>query len=454
MSTTPVTRRHFLRTAAALGTACAAPTLIPARALGLADVSAPSNRITVGMIGVGRQCLAFNLPFFMEQPDCEVVALCDVDRWRLNVSEERTASYYGEKKNRCPKIPKCPRYVDFRQVLDRKDVDAVMISAPDHWHVPISAMAAKAGKDVSCEKPLTRSIAEGRFLSDLVTKHKRVFRTDSEWRSKTQSHRAVELVRNGRLGKLHTIRTAVPQNRFQSPPQVDMPVPEELNYDFWLGPAPWKPYTEQRVHQIKGYERPGWMNIRDYCDGMILNWTTHLNDIAQWGNNTDRTGPVEVEGHGKFPPAGSLWDVCYEFEFTCTYANGVKLICKTDDTIYTRFEGEHGWIQANYFNAAVGELQAEPASLLQAKIGPDELHFPLLHEKRDFLNAVKSRGATLADAEVGHRTATLGHLGHIAIQLGRKLAWDPDQERFVGDDEANKMLALPPGRSPWALRPT
>jgi hypothetical protein len=442
-------RRGFLaRAAAASAGAVTLPYLVPASALGLADRPAPSNRVTVGMIGVGRQVLAFNLPFFVAQPDCEVVALCDADRWRLAVTEERTAALYGEKKNRCPKVPKCPRYVDFREVLARKDIDAVMISTPDHWHVPMSVMAIKAGKDVCCEKPLTRSIAEGRLLSDLVTKHKRVFRTDSEFRSLENFHRAVELVRNGRIGKLHTIRTGVPGDTGQGPQHVDMPVPEELDYDLWQGPAPVRPYTEQRVHQVQGYQRPGWMNIRDYSDGKILNWTTHLNDIAQWGNNTDRTGPVAVEGHGKFPPKGSLWDVCYEFQFTCTYANGVKLICETS-TPYTRFEGEGGWIQANF--GGKQRLVAEPASLLDSKIGPDELHFPLLPEKRDFLDAVKTRGQTLEDAEVGHRTASLGHLGHIAIQLGRKLTWDPVAERFPGDDEANRMLALPPGRSPWTM---
>ena len=442
-----ITRRRMLSQAiAASAAAVSVPYFAPGTALGLSNSVAASNRITVGMIGVGRQVLAFNLPFFASQPDCEVVALCDVDRWRLEVTEERTASYYGEKKNRCPKVPKCPRYVDFREVLDRKDVDAVMISTPDHWHVPMAVLAIKAGKDVCCEKPLTRSIAEGRLLSDLAAKHKRVFRTDSEFRSLPQFHRAVELVRNGRIGKLHTIRTGVPGDTGETPQHVDMPVPEELNYDLWQGPAQVRPYTEQRVHQRRGYERPGWMHIRDYTDGKILNWTTHLNDIAQWGNNSDRTGPVDVEGRGKFPPPGSMWDVCCEFEFACTYANGVKLICKTESP-YTRFEGEGGWIQANF--SSKNKLQAEPASLLDSKIGPNELHFPLIHEKRDFLDAVKTRGQTLEDAEVGHRTSSLGHLGHIAIQLGRKLKFDPDKERFVGDDEANRMLALPPGRSPW-----
>lgn len=445
MTTHRMDRRMFLRVAAT----CATPAIIPARALGADGNVAPSNRTTLGMIGLGRQAIAYNLPFFTSQSDCEVVALCDADRWRLEVTEERTASYYGEKKNRCPKVPRCPRYADFREVLGRKDIDAVMISTPDHWHVPMSVAAVKAGKDVSCEKPLTRSIAEGRLLSDLVAKHKTIFRTDSEFRSIKQFHRAVELVRNGRIGKLHTIRTTVPIGSSTSPPFVKMPVPEELDYDFWLGPAPVKPYTEQRVHQIQGYERPGWMNIRDYCDGMILNWTTHLNDIAQWGNNTDRTGPVAVEGRGKYPPPGSLWDVCYEFEFICTYADGVRLICKTDTSApHTRFEGEAGWIQANFGGVP---LEAEPRGLLDSKIGPDEQHFPLMHEKRDFLDAVRTRGQTLEDAEVGHRTASLGHLGQIAIQLGRPLKWDPQKEHFPGDNEANRLLSLPPGRSPWSL---
>ena len=444
-------KRAFLKTTAASATILVAPTIIPARALGADDKAAPSNRITVGMIGVGRQALAFNLPYFVSQPDCEVIALCDADRWRLDVTEERTASYYGEKKNRCPKIPKCPRYTDFREVLARSDVDAVMITTPDHWHVPMSVLAVEAGKDVSCEKPLTRSIAEGRLLSDLVTKHKRVFRTDSEFRAVKQFHRAVELVRNGRIGKLHTIRTTVPMGEAHSPPFVAMPLPDELNYDLWQGPAPVRPYTERRVHPIKGYERPGWFNIRDYCHGNIQNWTAHLNDIAQWGNNTDRGGPVEMEAHGKFPPPGSLWDACYEFEFTCTYTNGVKLICRTDTCAPSaRFEGEEGWIQANFGGVP---LVAEPKSMLDSKIGPNELHLPLIHKKRDFLNAVKTGGATLEDAEVGHRTCTLGHIALISILLNRKLKWDPVKEEFL-DDEADKMRALPAGRSSWALPQT
>ena len=444
-----VTRRGFLRNAAGLfGGALSAPHIVPGSALGADGNVAPSERITVGMIGVGRQVVAYNMRQLLAEPDCQVVALCDVDRWRLAVTNERVANAYGGK-GRCGKIGKVSRYTDYRQVLARDDIDAVMISTPDHWHVPMAVAAIKAGKDVALEKPITRSIAEGRLLSDLVAKHKRVFRVDSEFRSKTVSRKACELVRNGRIGEIHTIRSGVPRGKLELVPHVDMPVPEELDYEMWTGPAPLRPYTEKRVHDRKGYVRAGWMNIRDYSDGLITNWGTHLNDIVQWGNNTERTGPVEVEGTGRYPPPGGMWDVLMEFEATYRYANGVKLIYKTERP-YVRFEGTEGWIQVNYFPT---NIEAEPKSVLDSKIGPDEIHFRLKGDKRDFLDCVKSRGQTLEDAEVGHRTTTLCHLGHIAIQVGEKLQWDPVAERFTNSDAANQLIARPPGREPWALPP-
>lgn len=447
MARKAMTRRSFLKkTGAGAGAALAAPTIVPSSSLGAGEKAAPSNRITVGLIGVGRQVIYINLKSFVQAPDVQVVALCDVDRWRLDLTNDRVTSIYGTKM-RSGKFSDVPRYTDFREVLARKDIDAVMISTPDHWHVPMSVAAVKAGKDVCCEKPLTRSIAEGRLLSDLVTKHKRVFRTDSEFRSLNVFHRACELVRNGRIGKLHTIRSGVPLDKFTSPPHVDMPVPEELDYEKWLGPAPKAPYTEQRVHQRRGYERPGWMRIRDYCDGMVTNWGTHLNDIAQWGNNTDRTGPVEVQGRGTYPPAGSMWNVLTEFEVHYRYANGVRLIYKTEKP-YVRFEGTEGWVQANFGGEG---LQAEPTSILGAEIGPNEIHLPFKNEKRDFIDCVKTRGQTLEDAEVGHRTTSLCHLGQIAVQVSGKLEWDPAAERFRNSDAANKLLSNPPGRAPWAL---
>jgi len=439
----PITRRNFLKAAgAAAAGGCWAPTIVRASSLGANGSVAPSNRINVGMIGLGRQVIFTNLRSFLSAPDCQVVALCDVDRWRLNITENRVSVWGGGIKPE--DVRGIPQYTDFREILARQDIDAVMISTPDHWHVPMSVAAVKAGKDVCCEKPLTRSISEGRLLSDLVTRHKRVFRTDSEFRSKKSFHRACELVRNGRIGKLHTIRTGVPVDQFEQPVRKAEPMPQELDYNLWLGPAPEAPYQEARVHQVRAYQRAGWMRIRDYCDGMVTNWGTHLNDIAQWGNNTDRTGPVEVEGRGKYPPKGNLWDVLQEFEITYRYANGVQLIYQTDKP-YVRFEGSAGWIEAEFGK----KLDAHPRSVLDSQIGPDETHLLLKNEKRDFIDCIKDRGRTLEDAEVGHRTTSLCHLGHIAVQVGGKLKWDPVAERFTNSDEANKLLTLPPGREWW-----
>jgi len=405
---------------------------------------AATERITIGMIGMGRQAIHANLPPLL-RPPAQVVAVCDVDAWRLEVARKRVEGYYARAK-RSGTFKGCSVHRDFREVLERDDVDAVMISTPDHWHVPMAIAAAKAGKDVACEKPLTLSIAEGRVLSDTVKRYGRVFRTDSEFRSLGQFHRLAELVRNGRIGRVHTIRTGVPAGDKACGPEAPMPVPKELDYDMWLGPAPAAPYTLKRVHPRQSFSRPGWMRVRDYCEGMITNWGAHLNDIAQWANGTERTGPVEVEGHGEYPRDG-LWNVLLKFEVRYRYADGVRLIYGMGRP-YVRFEGDKGWIEAAY--GGRGNLKAEPASILKSTIRPEEIHFPRKSEKQDFLDAVRTRGRTLADAEVGHRTTSLCQLGHIAIQLGRKLTWDPECERFVGDPAANRLLSRPM-REPWTL---
>jgi myo-inositol 2-dehydrogenase / D-chiro-inositol 1-dehydrogenase len=398
---------------------------------------APSRRVTVGVIGVGRQTMQTNLKQFLPMPDVQVVAVCDVDAWRLtNAKKQVEGAYALEATSGVYKG--CRTYSDFRELLADRSIDAVFVGTPDHWHVPISIEAVKAGKDVSCEKPLTRSIAEGRQLSDLVKKHQRVFRTDSEFRSLENFYRAVELVRNGRIGKLHTIRTTVPGTDVGCPPQPDMPVPPELDYERWQGPAPRAPYTVKRVHTPHSYARPGWMRHLYYCDGMICNWGYHLNDIAQWGNNTEHTGPVEVAAHGVYPLRDSFWNVEMSFEAAYRYANGVRLFFKTqDDTGSVRFEGSEGWVYAEYMKP----LQAEPAALLDAKLRPDEIHFPFKTDKRDFIDAVKTRAQTLETAEIGHRTTSVCLLGHIAIQVGSKLTWDPAKERFSNSEAANAFVS-------------
>ncbi len=416
--TTAVSRRGFLGTAA--------PILLPASLLGK---NSPSNRITVGIVGVGRQTVYVNLKQFLKMPDVQVVAVCDVDSWRLANAKQQVEDAYGKRG--------CATYKDYRELLADKSIDAVMVATPDHWHVPISKEAIRAGKDVTCEKPLTRSIREGRDLADLVEKHKRVFRTDSEFRSTKTFHAACELVRNGRIGELKVIGAGVPLGDVGCPPQPDMPVPTDLDYERWQGPAPRAPHTEARVHKTRAYERPGWMRHLYYCDGMVTNWGTHLNDIAQWGNNTDRTGPVAVEGRGEYPPADSFWNVLLNFEIEYRYANGVKLIYKTDKP-YVVFEGTEGKVYVD-----MNSLKAEPGSVVDVKTGSNWMTLPFKTDKQDFIDAVKTRGRTLEDAEVGHRTTSLCHLGHIAIQVGKRLEWDPDNERFTNNEAANALVEKP-----------
>lgn len=439
----PLPRRTFLKSSAlAASAAFAAPLILSSRTYG---ATPPSRRITLGFIGTGRQCLNANLPAFLHEDDAQVVAVCDTDAWRMDQAKQKVDAFYAEQ-SPTGGYKGCATHRDFRELLARRDIDAVMISTPDHWHVPMALAAIRAGKDVCCEKPLTRNIAEGRRLADLVAKEKRVFRTDSEFRSLGRFHQAAQLVRNGKIGQLTRIITATPKDAPLAT-QEPMPVPPELDYDMWLGPAPEAPYTEKRVHpRHETKARPGWITIRDYADGMIANWGAHLNDIALWGANLERTGPVEIEGTGTYPGPGHLWDVINEFAIDFTFAGGLKLTCKTD-TPYVRFEGTEGWVHVDYR----GKVDASNPALLKWKPGPNDVALPLKRsEKRDFLDAVQSRGQTLCDAEVGHRVTALAHLGLAAVALGRKLKWDPAKERVVGsDDEASKLLAPAPVREKW-----
>jgi predicted dehydrogenase len=427
-------RRAFLGRSAAAAAALAAPAIVPARVLG---AGAPSGRINVGLVGMGRQMTKPNLPQFLALPDVQVVAVCDVDAWRLERAQSAVEAHYAAAAGKAS-WRGCTAHRDFREVLARADVDAVMIATPDHWHVPIAIEAARAGKHVSVEKPLSICVADGRALCDAVAKAGVVSRTDSEFRSLRPFARAVELVRNGRIGKLHTIRTGVPVDTPGIPPQPDMPVPGELDYEKWLGPAPEAPYTEKRVHGRHDLAaRPNWMRISDYANGMIANWGTHLNDIAQWANGTETSGPVEVEAEGEF--TRGLWDTVLRFEARYTYANGVRLVCRSD-VPYIRFEGTEGWIRVDYPD----ETTAEPASVLDAPPGPGDLRLAeQLEDKADFVGAIREGRSTLEPVEVGHRTVTISQIGLIAMEVGGTLRWDPSGERFVGDNAANARLTRP-----------
>jgi predicted dehydrogenase len=290
---------------------------------------------------------------------------------------------------------------------------------------------------VYCEKPLTLTIAEGRELADEVKRYGRVFQTGSQQRSGSEFHKACEMVVNGRIGKLHTMRVGISgNNRKCEPTWTPELVPEGFDYDMWLGPAPWAPYHTQRCHYQFRF-------ILEYSGGQMTNWGAHHLDIAQWGNQSDDTGPVEIRGKGEFPKTG-LFTTALNAEVEYTYANGVKMLLSKGGG--TRFEGSEGWIYVNR-----GKLQAEPESLLTSVIRPDEIHLYQSNDhKKNFLDCIKSRKDPICDAEVGHRSSTVCHLGNIAMLLDRPLKWDPKAEQFIGDDEANRMTWRP-RRAPYRV---
>ena len=370
-------RRRFLKHASF---ALAAPTVIPASAIGADSQVAPSNRITVGMIGVGRQVCAYNLRRFVNLPDVQVVALSDADRWRLAVTTDRVSYFYGTRgtrgtKGTCGPLGKVDRYVDFRKLLDRPEIDAVMISTPDHWHVPMAVMAANAGKDVSLEKPIARSVAESRLLADVMKKTNRVFRMDSEFRSKATLHKACALVRDGRIGKLKEIIIGFPRLAPEAPERTEPePIPKDLEYDLWLGPAAEKPYCLDRVHPREDYGRPGWIRNSDYSDGMICNWGAHWIDVAHCAADLENTCPVEVECISSEFGIG-MWGNLHNFEVRSRYANGMTMTLKTDSP-YIKLIGEEGTIFATS-----SQIKSDPPSIVKKTYPPRHGPRPSRHRR-------------------------------------------------------------------------
>ncbi len=424
-------RRAFLKRTAFAVSSAAIPYFVPSSVLGKAGAVAASERITVGFIGTGDHGINMNLKSFLAQPDAQAVAVCDVDPVNLRKARDLVNARYGN--------ADCMTTQDWREIVARPDIDAVMISTPDHWHVPMSIAAARAGKDVQCEKP-TLTIEEGRRLVEVMERYGRVFQWSTEDRAVDVYHRMCELVRNGRIGKVHTIKVELPVGPDTPGNPEPMPVPEGFDYDMWLGPAPWAPYTKDRCHWNFRW-------IFDYSGGMLTDWGAHLLDGAQWGNDTEHTGPVEVEGRGVFCKGG-LYDTAREYHLEYTYADGVKLFVDSG-TPSLRFEGTDGWVGNRGWR---GKLEASRPAILDSVIGSEEIHLYTCPqgEHRNFLDCVKSRQACYFPPEIGQRCFTIAHIGNIAMLLGRKLHWDPQEERFVNDDEANRMLARA-ARSPWHL---
>ena len=434
MAKKTISRRQFLKgaTVAAAGVA-GFPYFVPSSALGRAGNVAASNRIVMGCIGVGGMG-GGNMRGFLGKKEVQVVAVCDVDAGRRNRARDRVNEKYGNQD--------CVAYSDFREAIERKDIDALSLALPDHWHSIPAIMGARAGKDMYAEKPLARTIREGRAICDAVHRYSRVWQTGSQQRSSGNFHRACELVRNGRIGKVHKVEVGLPTGGSTDNKPVQ-PVPEGLDWDFWLGPAPWRPYCDfgrDRCH----YQ---WRWIMDFSGGQLTDWAGHHIDIAHWGLDLDRTGPVEIEGRGVYPRDG-LYDVPIEYKFTCKYANGIVMTVANNKQIPqgTKWYGETGWIYVKR-----GKLEADPPSVLQEKIGPNEIKLYKSNDhKQNFLDCVRSRKLTIAPVEVGHRSISVALLGEIAMLTEKKLRWDPEKEIFLNSDEANRMLSRPM-RSPWHL---
>lgn len=440
--------------------ALASPIIVPKTVLGRNGDMAPSERITMGLIGCGSHGAGWNLDMMFRNPMQQVVAVCDVDKNYMAAAQRKVDGFYSQKAGENYKA--CNAFEDFRDLVNRKDIDAVAIVTPDHWHVLMSVFAMKAGKDVICEKP-TLTIAEGRILSDTQKQTQRVFQTASENRSIECYQHVVNLARNGLLGEVRNIKVLLPPGNTEArnPNKDDAEkyfaesdVPAELDYDKWLGPAPVRPYVPARVHY-------NWRWNFDYSGGVLTDWGSHLINIAQWANNSDETGPVEVQGTGDFPDFNAAWNTTPTFNINYRYADGVTMSVWSE-VPGIKLEGTKGWVLVRGWR---GNMTASDEKLITTKFegpnnfGRSESTVPTNSgyggEHVDFAHCVKSRKPCYYTAESGHRNHTIGHMGNISMLLGGvKLHWNPESEKFVGEhaDAANAHFCKTrEQRDPWSF---
>lgn len=414
-------RRSFLKQA---GAAAAFPTILTSPVLGADGVPPASERIRLGFIGVRNRGIQ-NLDPMIKH----AVAVCDVDRNVLALAKARVDKANGGS---------CAAYADYRELLAAKDIDAVVISTPDHWHALQTIDACEAGKDVFCEKPLGLTVEEGRRMVQAARKHNRIVQTGSQQRSDDRFRRACELVRNGKLGKLKSVEVGLPGPNWKGPAVPDEPAPSELDYDLWQGPAPARPYNPLRVHY---WFRFFWA----YSGGQMTNFGAHHLDIAQWALGMDQSGPVAAEGTASYPAHGG-YETPEKFEVTYEYPGGVQVKCGTGYRGGVTFHGERGTLYVTR-----GRIEANPKEILDEPLVRSVVR---LYESKDhyrnWLECLRTRKLPICDVEIGHRSATVCHLGNIAIRTGRKLRWDPVKERVIGDEEQARMLHYT-YRKPWKL---
>ncbi len=424
-------RRCFLKRASLLSAgAVAFPHVVPSSVLGRAGAVAPSNMITMGAIGVGGMGMG-DLRGFVSKKETRMLAVCDVDKNHRDRAKKHVDDKYGNSD--------CDSYNDFRKIIARKDIDAVMIATPDQWHAIGAVAAARAGKDVHAQKPLAYNIAEGRAIVDAVKKYGIVWQTGSQQRSGRRFRFACELVRNGCIGKVKTVKVGLPNTNSIHKGSIEpCDPPEGFDYDMWLGPAPYAPYNPTRCHWNFRW-------ISDYAGGQITDWAGHHCDIAQWGMNTELSAPVQIEGAGTWP-THPIFNTVERYHFTCKYKEGFTMEVAGALPRGVRFEGDAGWVFVSR-----GKLDAEPKSLLKHTFGPNDIRLYKSDDHRqNFLDCIKTRKKCVAPADAAHHSIMIGHLGIIAMKLKRKVQWDVKKERFTDDREADLMLSRPM-RGSWRL---
>ena len=434
------------------------PTIVPASVIGK---NAPSNKINIGAIGVGRISREHDMKETLPFDQARIMAVCDVDSKRLAEGKKYVNDYYAAKTGK--PYDGVTMYDDHRALLQNKDIDAVLISTPDHSHAYLGIHAVEAGKDVYLQKPASLTITEGRALSNAVHRTGRILQIGSQQRSSTQFRYAAELVRNGRIGDLKTVYVGLPGDP-GGDEEPEMPIPKNLNYDAWLGSTPNVYYTEKRVHPQNDYNRPGWLRMEQFGAGMITGWGAHHVDIAHWGMDTEYTGPIEISGRADFPKSG-LWNVHGLFQTEGVYANGVKMVVSNELPNGVKFEGTEGWIfvtRGDYRASAsdpiptgknkVLPLTASNNKIITSVIGENEINlYKSTDQHGNWLESIVSRKQPISSVEIGHRSCSTCLLHHVAMKLKRKIYWDPMNERFINDDEANAMLNRP-HRFPYEVK--
>ncbi|HSU20022.1 MAG TPA: Gfo/Idh/MocA family oxidoreductase [Acidobacteriaceae bacterium] len=455
-------RRSFLKGSVISAAAAGFPTIVPSRVLGQ---DAPSNHINIGAIGAGRISRGHDMPGVMQYTGVagprnnRIVAVCDLDANRVKLGQQFVDGFYTKKLGQPYAGTK--GYGDYRELLANKEIDAVLISTPDHQHARLAVAATRAGKDVYLQKPASLTIAEGRFMVNHVNMTGRILQVGSQQRSWKQFHRACELVRNGRIGEVQRVEVGLPGDPAGGD-ATPMPVPEGFNYDAWLGSTPEVPYTVDRVMPQKGFDRPGWLRMEQFGAGMITGWGAHHIDTAHWGMNTEYTGPVEIWGSAEFPKHG-LWDVHGPFKTYGRYANGMEMTVSGEFQNGIKWYGTKGWIfvQRDGMNSPTAKpgdpvpkvevLQASDPKILTSEIGPNEIHLYTSDDQHgNWLDCIRSRKQPTAPPEIGHRACSTCLLHWIAMKTNRRLRWDPAMETFINDEGATAMLSRPQ-RHPYEL---